>query len=961
MKINEKIHGFQVVRIRDVPEQNGTLYEMIHEKTGAKLAWLERDEENKTFCISFKTVPEDDTGVFHILEHSVLNGSDRYPVKEPFVELMKSSLQTFLNALTYPDKTVYPVSSRNNKDFENLVRIYLDAVFHPRIYRCREIFDQEGWHYEPREGGNGFYCNGVVLNEMKGAYSSVDTIMISEMNKLLFPDTCYRYKSGGHPEHITELSYEQFIENHKRFYHPSNAKIFLDGSLPIAEILQLIDGEYLSAFEKRACSFPIGEQTAAPYAEKTVFYPAAEGTEQGEAAHIATGYIAGRFDEKEKIAAMNLLADYLTGDNDAPLTKAILEQELGQSVEASFYDGIQQPYLLFFIRNVDKKNKDRILATIRQVLLDTVQNGINVERMKALINCGEFHAHEQNYGWLPTGVGLALSVLDSWNFDGDPMQNLESDSEFAFLREHLEQGYFEELIQELLLNSQNEATVLLLPDTQYDKKQQEAEEKRIQSRIAHMSKTEQEEIFSRLDNLRKAQQTPDTEEALRTIPKLSLSDMDRLPKRIPTDLVGDSILFHELPTRGIQYIRLFFPLSGITEAELPAVSFACDLLGKLATEHYSSEALNTAITSDLGRIGASVSFFQGAQCAEKCQAYVQVHCCVLEKKADKALHYIEEVFLRTEFSDSNRIKEILTQRIDDFKQGFIESGHQLGMIQSGAGTTASGVVSDAVSGLSAYRWMQSSLKEYNSSFAALSKQLKALCSRIFVKNGLTVTITGHKDVEFAEKLTALFPSGGEKNRVCVYQPHGQAAEGIEIPAPVAYAVQNAHLSALHSELSGTQKVFAKLVSLEYLWQMVRVQGGAYGTGLQFSSNGNVTFYSYRDPNPSNSIQVYQDTAKFIREMLKSSPDITGVILGTLAQVDPLMTPEAAGQYADAQYFSGNTYEKQCILRKEILETTPQKLLELCSLMESAAEKANICVVGGRDMLDDCRLDSIQTL
>ena len=965
MKKNEIVHGFTVTRVRKVPEQEGTLYELYHEKSGASLCWLDREEENKTFCIGFRTVPDNDTGVFHILEHSVLCGSRRYPVKEPFVELMKSSLQTFLNAMTYPDRTVYPFSSRNQQDFENLMRIYMDAVLHPAIYDHPEIFRQEGWHFEPQENG-GCQRNGVVLNEMRGAYSSVDTLMTAEIKRALFPDTCYQYESGGAPEHITELTYEQFLSYHRRFYHPSNARIFLDGSMPVEHILKILDEEFLCEYETFRADgsvpeeIPLQKETVS--SEVKVYYPAAPGEEREGMTHIAYARILGGYEEKEKLLAWELLTDYLAGDNDAPLTRAILAKGLALSVEAMVYSGIRQPALILEVRNTDQDKRERIEQTMEQVFSDIAGNGIDKERMTALLNNMEFHVKEQNYGGMPAGVGLALNVMASWNFGGDPAQNLESQTAFELLKKAMDQGYFETLIRETLLNGTPKVIVTMLPDEMYGQRHAAEEVEEVAGILAAMSEAEQEDIQRQYEGLCAYQSQEDGEEALKTIPLLKLSDIGDKPKEIPSQVEEDGrILYHALSTRGIQYLTLYFPISDLTAEELPCVSLLCSMLGDLPTERFTAEEFKKKTMAELGHLSTSLTFYQDQKEAGRCRAYVVASCSVLEDKTERAVEYIGEMLMHTRFDDQGRIREIVEQGTEGMRQSFIGAGHNLAIKLSGAGVSASGVVADSIGGMTFYRQLQRLRGQFDQEGPALAGQMEQLAGRIFVKNSLIVSITGKRDEELAHKLLELFPAGADKPEYLNIPPRGIASRGVEIPSDVSYAVKNVHLSRFGESLGGAQKVLSHLLSLDYLWQKVRVQGGAYGTGMQFTTNGNVIFYSYRDPNPANSLQAYDGCGAYVADALEAEEDLTGIILGAVAANDPLLTPAVSGSYADEMYFSGLSYEDKCRERREMLSATPEKLRELCGLLEKIGGCKNICVVGSGEKLAECGIEERETL
>lgn len=477
MMIGDTLHGFRVIRQVELDELSGTLHEMEHEKTGAKLAWLQRAEQNKTFMAAFQTIPEDDTGVFHILEHSVLCGSEKFPLKEPFVELMQGSMKTFLNAMTYPDKTVYPVSSRNDKDFMNLVRVYADAVMSPAIYRQPNIFRQEGWHYEVKEGAEPSY-KGVVFNEMKGAFSSVDTILQGGMNRLLYPESCYRFVSGGDPEHIPELSYEQFLNAHRRFYHPSNALFFLDGDLDLAEVLELLDEEYLSKYERQERDFAIHMQQPVSGAEGTVSYQLAPGQKAEGKTHFCMGKLAGTWADKEKCLALKILCSYLAGSNDAPLKKAILRRGLGQDLFMSVSDGNAQPSLVLQVRNTQREKCGEIRAVLRETAQELLEQGLDRGELEAIFNRMEFSALEHSE---PYGLTLGLGVTASWLCGGQPELYLTWGDTFAALREKMEDGYMESLLREILADQEHTAVLYALPSATLGQETMEREAQRLQN------------------------------------------------------------------------------------------------------------------------------------------------------------------------------------------------------------------------------------------------------------------------------------------------------------------------------------------------------------------------------------------------------------------------------------------------------------------------------------------------
>ncbi|MDE6590826.1 MAG: insulinase family protein, partial [Oscillospiraceae bacterium] len=535
---------------RELEELDAKFHELEHEKSGARLVWLERDEENKTFGIAFQTQPWDDPGVFHILEHSVLCGSERFPVKEPFVELLKSSLNTFLNAMTFPDKTFYPVSSRNGQDFLNLMRVYMDAVLHPLIHSKPEIFGQEGWHYELSEDGTASY-KGVVFNEMKGAFASPDTLLEGEMNRRLFPDTCYRYVSGGDPVHIPELTYESFAAAHKRLYHPSNAYIFLDGRMDIDQVLAILDGEYLSAYDRAPVPGPIGMQPPVDggTAELTYELSHQEGLEGR--ARLAQGFVACTYADRVEQVALRALADALCGDNQAPLKRRLLEAGLAKDVLLSLRDGVQQPWMLLEARDIDADKLDEVSAALRDELETLAQEGLDHARILATLDNLEFQLRERDYGSMPQGLVFGFNVLESWLYGGDPAANLTVGTLFDELRARCEAGWFEKLLARVLLDNPHTCRVIMRPSHTIGQERQEQEAARLRTAQSAWSGAEAAVLRERQAKIETWQNTPDTPEQLATIPMLRLDQIPEKPEELPCreeELSGVKVLRHEVPT-----------------------------------------------------------------------------------------------------------------------------------------------------------------------------------------------------------------------------------------------------------------------------------------------------------------------------------------------------------------------------------------------------------------------------
>ena len=611
MIVHDTVHGFIVEREVPLPELDAVMYQMKHEKTGLELVWISREEENKVFGIGFETLPWNDTGVFHILEHSVLCGSKNYPVKEPFVELLKNSMNTFLNAMTFPDKTFYPVASRNDKDFVNLMRVYLDAVFYPAVYTKPEIFYQEGWHYEfDSEGKPGY--KGVVFNEMKGAFADADELMDMTINRALFPDTPYRYVSGGDPTKIPDLTYEEFIESHKRFYSPSNAYVYLDGAMDIDAILGIINDEYLSSFEQTKRMDPPTLQSAVDAGEQQIEYEIGADENEDGKIRLSWGRVIGTYAEREKLTAMQILSDVLTGNNQAPLTKAVLEDGLAETMRLYTIDGVANPWVKIEARNVKKENCKQVEKRIFDTLNALANGGLDHEKLEASMANLEFQMRERDYGSYPQGLILGMQVFDSWLYGGAPEANLQIGDLFVHLREKMKQGYFEHLIREELLENPHRCKVTLIPSKTAGEARRAKEAKRIEDESAMWSDKVREEIIAKQERLEAWQNSEDTPEQLAALPHLELSDLSRTPQEQPIEelvIDGQKVLVHRVNSSGIAYITLYFDENHYTEAELPALGLLCRLFGNLETTQSSVEELNNRVRLLCGSMTFFISTF----------------------------------------------------------------------------------------------------------------------------------------------------------------------------------------------------------------------------------------------------------------------------------------------------------------------------------------------------------------
>ena len=948
MKVNDKIHGFAVTRTAPAPNSGSELIEMRHERTGAQLVWLKNSGENKLFSIAFRTPPSDDTGIFHILEHSVLGGSKKYPVKEPFLELMKGTMNTFLNAMTYPDKTVFPVSSRNDADFMNLTRVYLDAVFDPAIYYNPNIFRQEGWHIEMRSESDEPVYKGVVFNEMKGALSSVYSRMETEMMAALFPDTCYRFEAGGLPEHITDLTNEQFVNGHRTYYHPSNAYIYLDGPVDIDAVLELIDSEYLSRFDKREVSSEVPAQKPVAPAVKKCFYEITPDEEEAGHTYLVMGKVLGDWQEREKITAASVLGEALTGSNDAPLKRALLDTGLCLDVSLDVSDGILQPFGCLYINNTDEENCGKLKETVKTAVSELCDKGIDRELLTAALNRLEFRFRA---GGEPRGLTRNISALSAWFYGGDPLHYLELGEVYDSLRSKVDSGYFEELLREWLLDDSGRAEVYLLPSRTYGEEQKTAEKKRLAAIVDGLSCEERSVIVEQNRQLDEWQQSVDTPEQLATMPHLALSEVSPEPLRYDTEVTemnGVTVLKHTAQDSGISVLNLYFSLADCNETQLSAAAAASELFGELPTKRSSAADLQRRITGLLGSINYGVDVFSKSGEPEKCSPYFSVKARFLEKNTDEALALMAEILTETDFSDISAVTELLKQTDENYKQSIIANGHTYSMMRVRGALSAESAVNELVSGYEGYKRLHEAIKAPEK----LAEEIKALSSRIICTARLIASVTGNADIK---PLLGALPEGTAAARSDMsFKLEIPEKQGIIIPSGVSYS---AMAFPDNSADTAVRKVLFRALSLEYLWNEVRIKGGAYGTGAVITASEEQAFFSYRDPSPAASIETYRKSADFIADYCGGAPDITQYIISTIAKEEPLMSDGNRSAKADGLWFRGITDEERGAEKKRMLAVTAEQLREAAETLRSFG---NVCVMGTEAAMEglDLTLDTL---
>ncbi|MDE6519736.1 MAG: insulinase family protein [Ruminococcus sp.] len=934
------LHGFTITDKKNIGDAEFT--EMRHDKTGAKLAWLGNKDENKLFSISFRTVPEDDTGVFHILEHSVLGGSENYPVKEPFLYLLKSSMNTFLNAMTFPDKTMFPVSSRNNADFMNLTKVYLDAVFKPSIYTNPCIFYQEGHHIEYRSDGDTPAYKGVVFNEMKGVVSAVDERIESKLMQMLFPESCYRFEYGGLPQAIPNLTYQQFIDTHKRFYHPTNSYIWLDGDIDIEATLELIDS-YLSEYDKSEWLPEIPVQVPVDFAEETEYYEISPEESAEENAHLAIGKILASWNDCEKVYAYLILCTALAGSNDSPLKRALLDTGLCLDVEMSLSDGISQPFGMLKIDNIDSANSSKILSTVKDIVKNIVSNGIGNDILLSAINRAEFIFRESEE---PQGLTRCIDAMSSWLYGGEPLLYVNCGDVFDKLRAKAVNGYFEELLAEWLLDDSGTSVLYMLPSHTYGKELKEAEQKQLEKAVAEADKSELIELNRKLDEWQKA---PDKAEDIAKIPILSLDEISENPidyKTSESDEDGVKILHHPAKNKGISCINLWFDVSDVNRHELEILLLINQFISELPTEKSTGAELNQRITGILGNFATDICSFSRPESPEKCKTYFCIKSRFLSSDTNQALELISEIITQTVYDNSELLNEIISQNKEELRQDIIADGHRFAMRRARCSLSAESAVNEIVNGFESYRFIRELDEE---KIKSATDEMKALSKRIFCKLRLTAGITSSEKISLSPVISAL-PDGDTVDftemELSVLNMGRPSNQGIIIPSGVSYS---GAVLAENNQDKALWDLLSTIMTYEYLWNEVRVKGGAYGTGTGTNALGETAFYSFRDPSPDNSIEIYSESAEFIKSYCAEKPDITHYIISTIARGEPLISDAEYGTTADIFHFRGIDFAERKQVRKRILS---MKYTDLLDAVPSLENMSNYCIIGAKEVMKD---------
>ena len=952
---------YEVLEHRWIEDLNSEGCLLKHKKTGARVTLLLNDDENKVFYIGFRTPPTDSTGVAHILEHSVLCGSEHFPVKDPFIELAKGSLNTFLNAMTYPDKTVYPVASCNDKDFKNLVHVYLDAVFYPNIYREEKIFRQEGWHYELESPEEELKINGVVYNEMKGAFSSPDDVVEREIMNSLYPDITYGLESGGDPDVIPELTYEDFLSFHKKFYHPSNSYIYLYGNLDALEYLEYLDKEHLGSFGSLQVDSEVGKQETfkAPQNIRKQYSVMEEETAEGNY-YLTYNVSMGSSLDRELYAAMDILDYVLCSAPGAAVKQALIDKGIGKDVYTTLENGIGQPYFSIIAKNADEDQLKEFVETIEETLKEQVRKGLNKKALLAAINYFEFKYREADYGSYPRGLILGLQALDSWLYDETkPFLHIEANETYGKLKASIDQGYFEGLIKTYLLENHHKTILVVEPVPGLTTRKDQALAEKLKAYKASLTREQIEQIVEKTHGLLAYQEEEDSPEALATIPLLKREDMKKeaAPYVNEVKKAGKTtLLYHNVFTNGIGYLNLVFDLKKVPERLLPYVGILKSALTMVSTKNFGYGELFNEINIHTGGIQTVVNTYTNAENMKEYKATLEIRAKVLYEKRDKALELMKEILLTSDFEDTKRLYEIICEAKSRMQASMTGAGHSTALIRTLAYFSPTAVFSEKISGIPQYRLLEELEKNFDEKKQQLTADLKELIRYIFRPENLLVDYTAAPEglKGLSEEIEKFVPDliTSELREEGFTLKAEKKNEGFMTAGQVQYVCRAGNFSDKGLPYTGALKVLKVMMGYDYLWNQVRVKGGAYGCMCGFYKNGDGYFVSYRDPNLQKTIEVYENAAQYIKNAKLDERMVTQFIIGAISELDTPMTPAAKGLYSMGGYLTGLSMERVQKEREELLATTRETLCGLYKYVQAFMDGENLCVIGNGEKIKE---------
>lgn len=958
------LQAYEVQKEEDLKGIKAKGYLLRHRKSGARVVYIENDDNNKVFSIGFRTPPSDSTGVPHIMEHSVLCGSRNFPAKDPFVELVKGSLNTFLNAMTYPDKTVYPVASCNDQDFQNLMHVYMDAVFYPNIYEHEEIFRQEGWSYQLDSAEDKLKYNGVVYNEMKGAFSSPEGVLDRVILNTLFPDTSYANESGGDPEVIPELTYEQFLDFHRKYYHPSNSYIYLYGDMDIEEKLHWLDQEYLGKYDREPVDSRIRfQEPFAEMQEKVIPYSIASEESEEDNTYLSYNKVVGTSLDKELYLAFQILDYALLSAPGAPLKKALTDAGIGKDIMGSYDNGIYQPIFSVIAKNANEEQKEEFIQVIEDVLRASVKNGIDTKAIEAGINYYEFRYREADFGNYPKGLMYGLQMMDSWLYDEEkPFIHIEALDTFEFLKKQIGTGYYEELIQKYLLDNPHGAIVIVTPEKGRTARMEAELEEKLQKYKESLTAEEVEAFVQKTQALEAYQSEPESEENLEKIPVLKREDISREIEPIINEemtLAGVPVIFHEIETNGIGYVDVLFDMSLVEEQDLPYVGILQSVLGIIDTKRYDYGTLFNEINVNTGGISTSLELYNDVtNIREKAfKVTFEIKGKALYGKLPVAFDMMREILMESKLDDGKRIREILAMLKSRLLMKFQSSGHVTAVLRAQSYASPAAKLKDMTNGIAFYETVSYIEEHFEEEKEKLSEKLIDLSKKLFCGDNMMLSYTAAREgleglEEMVEKLkNSLHTRTAEEDKRCVIHCE-KKNEGFKTASKVQYVAKAGNFIDQGVAYTGALQILKVIMSYDYLWQNIRVKGGAYGCMSNFNRIGEGYFVSYRDPNLKRTLDVYDGVVDYLKNFTVSERDMTKYIIGTMSGIDQPMTPASKGERSMNLYMNKVSAEMIREERNQILDAEQDDIRALYKVAEAVLQADQMCVIGGEDKIEE---------
>ena len=972
--------AYKILEKTYIEELKSEAWLLKHEKSGARVAVLSNEDINKVFHVAFRTPPKDSTGVAHILEHSVLCGSDEFPVKDPFVELVKGSLNTFLNAMTYSDKTVYPVASCNDTDFQNLMHVYLDAVFRPNIYEHKEIFLQEGWHYELESVDGPLKYNGVVYNEMKGAFSSPEQVLYRKISQTLYPDTTYGVESGGDPANIPDLSYEQFLDFHRRYYHPSNAWLYLYGNMDVEEKLRFIDEHYLSRYDEITVDSSIKMQ--APFETMQEVYSSfavSDDSELKENTYLSYNVVVGTSLDRELYLGMQVLEYVLMSSPGAVLKKALLESGIGQDVFGELDNGVLQPYMSIIVKNAEAEQKEDFMNIIRETLTELVKEGISRKSLMAAINYYEFKYREGDFGRYPAGLMYGLQMMDSWLYDErKPFIHIQASDTFELLKEKADQGYFEQLIQKYLLDNNHSSLLILTPEKGLTEKTEAETAKKLAEYKAGLSAEALEAMTEQTKALKKYQEEPSAPEDMEKIPILEIEDIEPKPQPFYNhfeEIQGYSSLYHDVESRGIVYVKWIFDTGSVPFENIPYIGLLSSVLGNVDTKQYDYTELADEINIHTGGIRANTNIYTEQGSTDILYPKLEVVMKVLLPKLFDGVKLMGEIMSESCLSDTKRLKEIIGQLKSRLEMMMNGNGHTVAVNRATSFMSLAGIYREYEEGMAYYRFIEKMNKDFEAQKDALVSGLEETAKMIFRKENLLIDVTGSdmslKEVVgvMTEVLEPVLASEQalEADKVNPEKEEGllpevksalrQSMEGIFSEAyttagMVQYDACAGNFARAGYAYHGALSVLKVMMNYDYLWIRLRVQGGAYGCMCGFSPNGTGYFTSYRDPNLKETYDVYEGAVDYVKNYEADERTMRKFIIGAVSGVDVPLGASDKGARSLSAWLTHTSYEKLEKNRYELLHADVETIRSLYGIVDVVVHSGLRCVVGNAGKIQE---------